>query len=98
MGLGEKLVQQDFRAGGVRPTVSGRYLARKLGIMFIAMGAGMLMTWGLLAVGVEKKKLVPLLPVAVVALFVLVGSTIFAVYRASSRLEDAQWSEKGDRR
>ncbi|WP_306191738.1 hypothetical protein [Streptomyces sp. MK5] len=89
MGLGEKLVRQNFRAGGVRLMVTSRYLARRLGIMFLAMGCGLLASWGLLAAGVEESTLVPLLPVAVLALFVLVGSTIFAIYRASSRREDS---------
>lgn len=90
MGLGEKIVRQNFRAGGVRLTVTSRYLARRLGVMFLTMGCGMLATWALLAAGVEESTLVSLLPVAVLALFLLVGSTIFALYRASSRREDSQ--------
>ncbi|MFG3126530.1 hypothetical protein [Streptomyces tendae] len=90
MGLGEKIVRQNFRAGGIRMTVTSRYLARRLGIMFLAMGCGVLATWALLAVGVEESSLVSLLPVAVLALILLVGSTIYALYRASSRREDSQ--------
>ncbi|MCZ4606911.1 hypothetical protein O3S80_24760 [Streptomyces sp. Lzd4kr] len=85
MGIGEKLVRQNFRAGGVRLTVNARYLARRLGTLFLAVGCGVLAAWVLLAAGVEESTLMSLLPVAVVALIVLVGSTIFAIYRASSR-------------
>ncbi|WP_406174947.1 hypothetical protein [Streptomyces sp. NBC_00996] len=85
MGAGEKLIRLNFRAGGVRLMVSERYLARKLGIMFLVMGSGVLAAQMLLSLGVDEGALISLLPVAVVALLALVGSTIYAIYRASSR-------------
>ncbi|MEV0633921.1 hypothetical protein AB0I77_02885 [Streptomyces sp. NPDC050619] len=83
--IGEKLIRLNFRAGGMRLMVSERYLARRLGIMFLVGGAGLLAAQLLLTLGVDKSVLKTLLPIAGLGLFVLVGSTIYAVYRASSR-------------
>nr|WSY52319.1 hypothetical protein OG999_20820 [Streptomyces sp. NBC_00886] len=85
MGLGEKIIRQNFRAGGVPMKVNARYLARRLGIMFLLVGGGILAAGTLLALGVDKGVLMSLLPVGVLALFVIVGSTIYGIYRASSR-------------
>lgn len=75
--------------GGRRPRVSPLYLARRLGIVFLLVGCGMLAARVLLAFGVEEGVLMGLLPVAVPALIVINFSTIYAIYRASSRHDDS---------
>ncbi|MGV9991541.1 hypothetical protein [Streptomyces sp. NPDC003374] len=85
MGIAEKYIWFAWRMGTPRPAVSARYLARRLGIAFLIIGCGMLAARVLLALGVKGSTLMELLPVAVLALFAIVGSTIYLIYRASSR-------------
>ncbi|GGJ42293.1 hypothetical protein [Streptomyces brasiliensis] len=85
LGLAEKYVKFTKRLGGPRITVSERYLARRLGTVFAPVGCGMLVVWVLPTLGVDKSALAPLIPLAGLCLFVLVGSTIYLIYRASSR-------------
>lgn len=73
------------RLGGPRVTVSDLYIARRVGTVFLPVGCGMLVVWVLPTLGVDRSAFAPLIPLAGLGLFVLVGSTLYLVYRASSR-------------
>ncbi|MEU0653000.1 hypothetical protein ACWEV9_28555 [Streptomyces albogriseolus] len=89
LGTAETYIRVVSRMGGPRITVGERYLGRRVGTVLIPIGGGMLSARLLLALGVEESALMSLLPVAVATLLVLAGSTILAIYRASSRGEDS---------
>lgn len=89
LGGAEKYIRWAWRMGGPRPAVSPRYFARRMGTVFLPVGCGMLAARVLPAFGVEESVLMDLLPVAGLALFVIILSTIYAIYRASSRHGDS---------
>lgn len=88
-GMAAKYIKFTSSMGGPRISVDERYMSRRVGTVLVFAGGGMLAARVLLALGVETGVLTSLLPVAGLALFALVGYTIFAIYRASSRREDS---------
>ncbi|MFE6281678.1 hypothetical protein [Streptomyces sp. NPDC057877] len=84
-GLAAKYVRFAWRTGSPRPGMSPELLARRLGTAFLPLGCGLLAARLLLALGVEEDVLMGLLPVGVVGLFAVIGTTLYLIYRDSSR-------------
>ncbi|WP_316740102.1 hypothetical protein [Streptomyces sp. MK7] len=85
LGIAEKYIRFTSRMGGPRFTVSERYLSRRVGTAFVPIGGGILGARLLLALAVKESALMSSLPVAVASMLVIVGTTLYLVYRASSR-------------
>jgi hypothetical protein len=86
--LAEKHIEFAWKTGTPRPNASARFLARRVGTVFLPVGCGLLTAAGLLALGVSQNTLSGFLPVAIPLVFALVRFALISIWRTSSRGND----------